>query len=167
MEFITLLQICYFAFLIIMILNQFSLNSILAENNQLSMKILLTLLLLTLPIITMAQEKGDDEPQFSMQKYYFVFLNSAMNGPKLDSATTADIQKGHLDNITKMWKEGKCKLAGPFLDNSNMRGILIMDVASEDEVRELLKNDPAITNGLLAIEIKPWYGPVGLKVDPD
>lgn len=119
----------------------------------------------------MAQNDGTDnrtnEPEFAMKTYYFVFLNSAPDRPKLDSAEAMEVQNGHLANITQMWKDGKCKLAGPFLDNTSMRGILIMDVSSEEEVKELLKNDPAITKGLLVAEIKPWYGPAGLTVSPD
>ena len=134
------------------------------------MRYILTLIFLILfTSITMAQDNSQDsevtEPEFAMKTYYFVFLNSAPDRPKLDSATAMEIQNGHIANITQMWKDGKCKLAGPFLDNTSMRGILIMDVASEEEVNELLKNDPAITNGLLVAEIKP--GPAGLTVSPD
>lgn len=136
------------------------------------MRYILTLIFLILfTSISMAQDDGQDnganQPEFAMKTYYMVFLNSAPDRPQLDSAKATEIQNGHLANIMQMWKDGKCKLAGPFLDNTSMRGILIMDVASEEEVNELLKNDPAITNGLLVAEIKPWYGPAGLTVSPD
>ncbi len=130
----------------------------------------LVFLFISLSINSMAQDNNDTksgDPEFSMKQYFFVFLNSAPDRPKLDSAEAMEIQKGHLANISKMWEDGKCILAGPFMDNHNTRGILIMDVASKEEVEELLKNDPAISNGLLVAEIRPWYGPTGLTVIPD
>ena len=131
--------------------------------------VLVIFLILSLSMNAMAQDNNtkSGDPEFSMKQYFFVFLNAVPDRPELDSAEAMDIQKGHLANISKMWEEGKCILAGPFMDNHNTRGILIMDVASKEEVEELLKNDPAITNGRLTAEIRPWYGPVGLTVIPD
>jgi uncharacterized protein YciI len=68
-------------------------------------------------------------------------------------------------NMMVMADAGKLRLAGPFLDKGDLRGIFIIDAASEDEVNELLSHDPAIANGFLTAEIKKWYGPAGLKVD--
>ena len=56
-----------------------------------------------------------------------------------------------------MAKEGKLAIAGPFGDDGDWRGIFIFDVDSEDEVRELLKNDPSIQAGRLSYEIHPWW----------
>lgn len=135
------------------------------------MKFILILftIIISLSVKSMAQDNDSksDEPKFSMKQYFFVFLNAVPDRPQLDSAKAMEIQTGHLANISKMWEEGKCILAGPFMDNHNTRGILIMDVTSKEEVEELLKNDPAITNGRLTAEIRPWYGPVGLTVIPD
>lgn len=115
----------------------------------------------------MAQDDTtSSEPEFEMKQYYFVFLNSAPDRPTLDSADAMEVQKGHLDNITKMWNEGKCKLAGPFLDKNVMRGILILDVPTLEEAEALMQNDPAVIRGLLQPVIRPWYGPAGLTVNP-
>lgn len=119
--------------------------------------------------ITFARNTNDStgsKVEWEMKQYFFVFLNAVPERPQIDSAKAMDIQMGHLANIQKMFDEGKCRLAGPFLDNGDTRGILIMDAASEDEVRELLKNDPAITNGRLTAVIRPWYGPAGLYAEP-
>lgn len=118
----------------------------------------------------MGQSNNDslknNKVEWEMKQYYFVFLNAVPDRPKIDSAKAMEIQMGHLGNIEKMFNEGKCRLAGPFGDDGDTRGILIMDVASEDEVRELLKNDPAISNGRLSAVIRPWYGPAGLYAEP-
>ena len=118
---------------------------------------------------TFSQENDslkNKEPEWEMKLYYFVFLNAVPDRPKIDSVKAMEIQTGHLANIEKMFKEGKCRLAGPFMDAGEMRGILIMDAASEEEVRELLSKDPAISNGRLTPVIKQWYGPAGLIVEP-
>ncbi len=60
-------------------------------------------------------------------------------------------------NINKMAESGKLQIAGPFGDDGNWRGIFIFDVATEEEVKELLKDDPAIQSGRLAYEIHPWW----------
>ena len=105
----------------------------------------------------MAQEKKI-EPKFEMQTYYFVFLNAGPNRTQSDEEAMK-IQNEHLARLNSLFESGKLKLAGLFLDNSEMRGILILDAASEQEAKELTDKDPAV--------IKPWYGPKNLKVEPD
>ena len=60
-----------------------------------------------------------------------------------------------------MAEEGKLQIAGPFGDEGEWRGIFIFDVQTEAEVKELLKNDPAIQSGRLIYEIHPWWSDKG------
>jgi uncharacterized protein YciI len=60
-------------------------------------------------------------------------------------------------NISKLYYEGKLKVAGPFGDDGNWRGIFIFDMPTKEEVEQLLKTDPAIESGRLGYEIHPWY----------
>lgn len=108
----------------------------------------------------------NNEPEFEMKLYYFVFLNAVKDRPVIDSAAAMEIQMGHMANLERMYLEGKSKLAGPFMDGGEMRGIVILDVASEEEAREQMNRDPAIINGRLEAVIKQWYGPAGLIVEP-
>lgn len=110
--------------------------------------------------------KTKEEVKWEMKIYYFVFLNAVKDRPKLDSAEAMEIQKGHIANLERMYYEGKSKLAGPFMDGGEMRGIVILDVASEEEARSELSRDPAIIKGRLEAVIKQWYGPAGLYVEP-
>ncbi|KXK56312.1 MAG: YCII domain protein [Chlorobi bacterium OLB5] len=110
--------------------------------------------------------KSKEEVKWEMKIYYFVFLNAVKDRPKLDSAEAMEIQKGHIANLERMYYEGKSKLAGPFMDGGEMRGIVILDVASEEEARSELSRDPAIIKGRLEAVIKQWYGPAGLYVEP-
>jgi|SRR5690349_21058371 len=111
-------------------------------------------------------ENKTDKVEWEMKQYYMVFLNAAPNPPKMDSVKVIELQMAHLANIEKMFNEGKCRLAGPFMEKGEMRGILILDVASKEEAEKLCNEDPFIQNGFLAAVIKPWYGPAGLYVQP-
>ncbi len=107
-----------------------------------------------------------EEVNWEMKVYYFVFLNAVKDRPQIDSVTAMEIQKGHIANLERMYYEGKSKLAGPFMDGGELRGIVILDVASEEEAKMEMSKDPAIINGRLEAVIKQWYGPAGLYVEP-
>ncbi|MBX7181384.1 MAG: YciI family protein [Bacteroidia bacterium] len=90
-----------------------------------------------------------------MKQYYFVLLSKGPNRNQ-DSATAAQIQKAHLENIGKLAKEGKLQVAGPFTDDGNFRGIFIFDAGSKEEVEQWVQTDEAIKSGRLSYEIHPW-----------
>lgn len=104
--------------------------------------------------------------EWEMKLYYFVFLNAVKDRPVIDSVTAMEIQRGHMANLERMYYEGKSILAGPFMDGGEMRGIVILDVTSEEEAHAQMNRDPAIINGRLEAVIKKWYGPAGLIVEP-
>ena len=79
-----------------------------------------------------------------------------------DSATAAKIQKEHLNNITRLYNEGKIKVAGPFGDGGDWLGIFIFDCETKEEVEKLLQSDMAVSSGRLNYDIRPWYtAPMG------
>lgn len=99
--------------------------------------------------------------QYGMKQYVMAFLKAGPNRNQ-DSATAAAIQKKHLENITRMAEEGKLVVAGPFMDEWEVRGIYIFNVASLEEARKLTETDPAIKAGRLIMELHPWYGSAAL-----
>ena len=103
---------------------------------------------------------GADE--YGMKKYVMAFLKRGANRDQ-DSATAAELQKAHLQNITRMAEEGTLVLAGPFLDNEDVRGIYIFDVETIEEAKTLTETDPAIKAGRLEMVLRPWYGSAALK----
>ena len=98
---------------------------------------------------------------YGMKKYVFAFLKRGPNREK-DPVKAAALQKAHLENINRMAEEGKLVLAGPFLDDSEIRGIYIFNVESNEEAEALTNSDPAIKAGNLVMELKPWYGSAAL-----
>ncbi|MES1226588.1 MAG: YciI family protein [Bacteroidota bacterium] len=129
-------------------------------------KYLLTVFCLAATIISYSQEskkaapgpsaKNKQRPEDKIRQYFFVMLTKGENRAR-DSAAAAKLQAGHMANINKLYYEGKLKVAGPFGDDGNWRGIFIFDCASKEEVEVLLKTDPAIAAGSLAYEIHPWW----------
>jgi uncharacterized protein YciI len=109
----------------------------------------------------LAKELGADD--YGMKVYVMAFLKSGPNRSH-DSATAANIQRAHLDNITRMAEEGKLVFAGPFMDNFDVKGIYIFDVETIEEARELTATDPAVQSGRLEMELHPFYGSAALKM---
>lgn len=112
----------------------------------------------------LAKKLGADD--YGMKNYVIAFLKEGPNRSK-DSATAAKLQQAHLKNITRLAKEGKLSLAGPFLDNGSLRGIYIFNVESLAEAEKLTATDPAVKAGSLIMELKPWYGSAALQLVND
>jgi uncharacterized protein YciI len=108
----------------------------------------------------LARELGADS--YGMKQYVMAFLVRGENR-SADSAEALSLQRAHLDNITRMAREGKLILAGPFLDSTEIRGIYVFNVTGIEEAEELTSSDPAIKAGVLAMELHPWYGPAALQ----
>ncbi|WP_018611263.1 YciI family protein [Segetibacter koreensis] len=107
----------------------------------------------------LATKLGADE--YGMKKYVMAFLKSGKTKIS-DSTEAVKIQMAHLKNIMRLADEGKLIVAGPFLDNQNVRGIFIFNVENIDEAKRLTETDPAIKAGVLEMELRPWYGSAAL-----
>ena len=102
-----------------------------------------------------AAKYGADE--YGMKKYVMAFLKRGTND-SIDPEEAAKLQTEHLRNISRMADEGKLVLAGPFLDNGDLRGIYIFNVETIEEAEKLTNSDPSIQAGVLSMELKEWYG---------
>jgi uncharacterized protein YciI len=117
-----------------------------------------------LPDDELASALGADD--YGMKTYVMAFLKSGPNR-SADSLERARLQRAHLDNITRLAEEGKLVLAGPFLDDGEVRGIYILDVPTLEEAEALTRSDPAIQAGSLIMELHPWYGSATLPLLQD
>ena len=98
-----------------------------------------------------------------MKKYVFCLLKTGSN----TTATKEETQKlfeGHMSNISRLAKEGKLVVAGPFMKNvRNYRGIYIFNASSIVEAKEFVATDPAVQSNLLEAELTLWYGTAALQ----
>ncbi|AOW10944.1 YciI family protein [Flavobacterium gilvum] len=136
-------------------------------------KAFLTLLLITNLNLVFSQEtnsaydeklaKSLNADERGMKQYVFCILKTGSN----TTATAEEknnLFKGHMDNITRLAKEGKLVLAGPFMKNDrNYRGIYIFNVATIEEAKALVATDPAVKANIFEVELTPWYGTAALQ----
>lgn len=119
--------------------------------------------------ISLAQEKYDEAlakklgaDEYGMKKYVIAFLYRGDRVSEYSEAERAEIQKGHMANITKLAEEGKMVLAGPFFGNEELRGLFFFAVESLEEAKVLTESDPAVKAGVLKMDLKEWYGSAAL-----
>jgi len=108
---------------------------------------------------SLAEEMGADD--YGMRKYVVAFLKAGPNRSD-NKAEATKLQAAHMANIKRLAKEGKLAIAGPFLDNGELRGIYIFNVETIEEAKKLTETDPAIKAGTLVMELHPWYGSAAL-----
>jgi len=107
---------------------------------------------------TLAKKLGADD--YGMKQYVIAFLKSGT--PINDSVERRKVLMAHLANIQRLANEGKLLIAGPFLDNQDIKGIFIYDVKTVEEAKALTETDPGIKAGLFTMELHPWYGSAAL-----
>ena len=111
----------------------------------------------------LARELGTDP--YGMRQYVMAFLKKGPNRSQ-DSLEASRLQKAHLDNINRLAEAGSLVLAGPFMDQGEVRGIYIFKVSTIEEAKALTESDPAIKAGRLVMELHPWYESASLGLIP-
>ena len=100
-------------------------------------------------------------PPEGMDEYSIAFLKK---GPKRDGAAqdeAAKIMAGHLAHIREMGKSGKLAIAGPFVEDGDIRGVFIFRVSLE-EAKKLASNDPGVKAGYFDVDVQTWWAEKGL-----
>jgi uncharacterized protein len=106
-----------------------------------------------------AKRTGADD--YGMHGYIFAILREG-KVKRPEAKELEKLQTGHLKNIMRLGDEGKLVLAGPFMDEGDMRGIFIFNVKTVEEAKKLVETDPLVAGGFLELEFRPWYGSAAL-----
>jgi len=101
-----------------------------------------------------------------MTTYVLALVRRVPDRPEMSEAEAEKIQEGHLAHIAAMLASGELVAAGPFADDTDLRGLCLFRTDSIARVQELTAKDPALVRGRLFLEIHPWYGPSGLAFPP-
>lgn len=100
--------------------------------------------------------------EYGMKMYIFVILKSGTNTTARKSFKDSCFA-GHLENIRKLAELNQLIVAGPFSKNeSDFRGLFILNTKTKEEAHQLLASDPAIQYNFLSAEVYSWYGSAAL-----
>lgn len=98
-----------------------------------------------------------------MQQYFIAFLKTGpIRGQNEEEA--AELQKGHMAHLTKMYELGYADISGPFGDDGDIRGVTIYNVPTLKMADSLANSDPMVKAGRLEIEIHPWWAGKGFPL---
>jgi uncharacterized protein YciI len=109
----------------------------------------------------LAQELGADE--YGMRSYVMVILKTGPN-KVAEGPERTEMFKGHFANMTRLAKEGKLAVAGPFDGAEGWRGMFIFAVTEIDEAKALVATDPVIKSGEMVAEYHQYYGSAALMM---
>ncbi len=95
-----------------------------------------------------------------MKQYFLVLLK---RGPTRDQApeVAKQLQAGHMANMEAYANRGILQIAGPMMDDGDLRGIFILDVPDRAGAEAMCNDDPAVQAGRLVCEIHPWLSQPG------
>jgi uncharacterized protein YciI len=92
----------------------------------------------------------------NMKPYY---LDMLVKGEKdegsLSEAERGELMQKHLAYIRSQVEAGKFVLVGPLVDDTRIRGIALIQVASREEAQQIASSDPMVQTGYLGAEVHP------------
>lgn len=91
-----------------------------------------------------AKKNGDEKPM----KYFAAFL------PMKDQQLTQEYRPQHLDYLAQRRSEGKIFAFGRFVDGAG--GLVIYMAETEQEVLDMVKQDPYVISGARDYRIHEW-----------
>ncbi|HZY69595.1 MAG TPA: hypothetical protein VFF67_01270 [Thermoplasmata archaeon] len=111
-------------------------------------------------------EPNDTIPP-GMRTYLLGVFRRVPGRPEIDDAEADRIQRAHVANNRRLRADGTILASGPFLEESELRGILLFsERVTPDRAREQTAHDPAIREGRLILDLYIWMTPDRLRSEP-
>ena len=119
------------------------------------MKSLIAFIVAAIALSSAAQ----DNNVATTQPVTWVFLNTGAAREKTKTMAPEEVSKmqaQHVGNFGTQFNLGKLFAAGPLGDNGSIRGIVVLNVQTPEEIKECFKPDPFVQNDILEAETHPW-----------
>ena len=95
------------------------------------------------------------DPAEKKQFLYILRLQPELRGQSNWTEQQEKAVGEHFNRLKGLLAAGKLILAGRTLDD-NPQGLVILEVGSEEEARELMETDPAVAKGVMSAELFPY-----------
>ena len=108
-------------------------------------------------------------PEEVMQKvskgkpYTLMFLITG-KALELEENIVNQLQMQHLAHLFTLEQEGKASVFGPVSNNERLRGIIIFNTASKEDIAGWMANDPYIKGGYLIYELYDFFTIPGQQI---
>lgn len=96
----------------------------------------------------------------------FALLVRPKDAPSFPDEELKEIQAGHMANIRAMAEEGALAIAGPFVEDTPLRGVFVFRTVDREKIDALVAKDPAIARGRLKLEPRTWWVSKGVLPEP-
>jgi uncharacterized protein YciI len=101
---------------------------------------------------------------------YWMFFRSPEVRPTMSQEQASAWQREHLGNLTRLYEGGQNLLAGPLGEAADLRGLVVLEMASLGELDAAFAPDPFVQNGQLEVVAYPWqitHGGLGTGEQPE
>jgi uncharacterized protein YciI len=111
------------------------------------------------------RESKAQEPKYEMGTFYLCLLVKPANW-SADKMPEAQVVQAHFKHVQSLVASGKAAIAGPFVDNTRIAGVFVMNVSSADEARALEEADPLVKSADFSVEVLKWWAAKGIMKPP-
>jgi uncharacterized protein len=109
----------------------------------------------------LSSSAASSQEQLKMTTYQLVVLTKGPSAAIVSSPEGQKLLKEHIAHIYKLGADGKAVAAGPFRDEGEIQGIIMMKAATPEEAREIEGADPGVKAGIFTMEVLPFMSPEG------
>ena len=117
--------------------------------------------LLALVFSALSSSAASSQEQLKMTTYQLVMLKKGPSAAMVSTPEGQKLVKEHVAHLYKLGADGKAVAAGPFRNEGEIQGIIMMKAATPEEAREIEGADPAVKAGIFTMEVLPFMSPEG------
>jgi uncharacterized protein YciI len=102
-----------------------------------------------------------------MGRFVSGFLFRDSSGVNRSSEPQEQLQAQHVAHMFDLLRSGKVVAVGPFLDSTDLRGVIVFSTDSVELAREWFEADPLLKEGYLRIFYLRWFAAKGIMKSVD